>query len=300
MTCQQNHIHVLADKCSTAFDSILSQIRLRSSKDAAVQEAEIRDKQQQFRNWTYSYGASRTCSSTLSLDYKFRHRDYPRATIQSELGHLLEDLEGLDKMCKSGEGQEGKSFVNRITGILDELDRFLNHLPKELWLEPDDSKDMDMDMEDLDLVIADWRGMDLWTERPFGEQPDIPSAVAVAMDAWTRLLRGVVIRDVIGGWPQEWELRAQQQEFSAWVLHTGADLPASSIRSLDHRCRTRPGRHKELLDWIQNMAEFIYYLAHIWMQEPTVDGSDKAIRLMDTFITMFRYIVITTEDMVSI
>ncbi|KAJ3532866.1 hypothetical protein NM208_g8245 [Fusarium decemcellulare] len=264
MTCQQNHIHVLADKCNTAFDSILGQIRLRSSKDAAFQEAEIRDKQQQFRSWAYSYGTSRTCSSTLSLDYKFRHRDYPRATIQSELGHLLEDLEGLDKMCKSGEGQEGKSFVNRITGILDELDRFLNRLPKELWLEPD----------------------------------DIPSAVAVAMDAWTRLLRSVVIRNVIGGWPLEWELRAQQQEFSAWVLHTAADLPASSIRSLDYRCRTRPGRHKELLDWIQNMAEFIYYLAHIWMQEPTVDGLDKAIRIMDIFITMFRYISITTEDMV--
>ncbi|CEI66681.1 hypothetical protein FVEN_g10124 [Fusarium venenatum] len=108
-------------------------------------EQDIRDIRQDLNQWGVAYGANRSISSTLSLDYKFQKYDYTRSTILSQLGHLVEDLEGLQKLYK-GESYQGQLRVifGRVESVVNELIRFLGHLPKELWLELDRRGEMSM------------------------------------------------------------------------------------------------------------------------------------------------------------
>ncbi|CAF3456310.1 hypothetical protein SNK04_003197 [Fusarium graminearum] len=130
-------IVTLLSKCIVYLDALI-----RETKDPAYNlkdfpsEQEVRDVRQELNQWAITYGANRSISSTLSLDYKFRKHDYTRSTLQSQLGHLVEDLEGLQKLYK-GESYQGEAKVvfGRVESVVNELIRFLGHLPKELWLE---------------------------------------------------------------------------------------------------------------------------------------------------------------------
>ncbi|KAH7193263.1 uncharacterized protein B0J16DRAFT_316926 [Fusarium flagelliforme] len=133
-------IYTLFSQCITHIDTILRDINYQSAsfKRDFPLEDDVRDIRQDFNQWGIRYGADRSVSSTLSLDYKFRKQDYTRSTIQSQLGHLAEDLEGLEKLCK-GESYQGdaKVMFSRVESVVNELIRFLGYLPKELWLDQD-------------------------------------------------------------------------------------------------------------------------------------------------------------------
>ncbi|KAI8717726.1 hypothetical protein NCS52_00849400 [Fusarium sp. LHS14.1] len=139
-THQPDHIHVLVCKCFAAFDRFLNMMRQQGPIERFPEESQIRVKRYEFCRWSERFGANLVCSSTISLDYKFRNHDYPRETILSQLGHLLSDIEGLEKMYKEKNTQsEARLSLTRIAGIIEELNRFLNTLPKEEWLEsPED------------------------------------------------------------------------------------------------------------------------------------------------------------------
>lgn len=94
-------IYTLFSQCITHIDTILRDISYQpaSFKRDFPLEDDIRDIRQGFNQWGIRYGADRSVSSTLSLDYKFLKQDYTRSTIQSQLGHLAEDLEGRKLSC---------------------------------------------------------------------------------------------------------------------------------------------------------------------------------------------------------
>lgn len=94
-------IYTLFSQCITHIDTILRHENYQpaSFKRDFPLEDDIRDIRQDFKQWGIRYGADRMVSSTLSLDYKFRKQDYTRSTIQSQLGHLSEDLEGRKSIC---------------------------------------------------------------------------------------------------------------------------------------------------------------------------------------------------------
>ena len=94
-------IYTLFSQCITHIDTILRDINYQSAsfKRDFPLEDDVRDIRQDFNQWGIRYGADRSVSSTLSLDYKFRKQDYTRSTIQSQLGHLAEDLEGRKLSC---------------------------------------------------------------------------------------------------------------------------------------------------------------------------------------------------------
>jgi hypothetical protein len=88
-------IFTLFSKCIVYFDTLIRESKHPSYnlKDFPSEE-DIRDIRQDLNQWGIRFGANRSVSSTLSLDYKFRKQDYSRSTIRSQLGHLVEDLEG--------------------------------------------------------------------------------------------------------------------------------------------------------------------------------------------------------------
>lgn len=149
-------IYALFSRCITYLDTIIRETTHQSSdfKKDFPPEVDIQDIRQDFNNWGIRYGANRSISSTLSLDYKFRKQDYTRSTIESQLGHLVEDLEGrklscrvivtaltgcaVQKLCR-GDTYQGEANVVflRVENVVNELIRFLGHLPKDLWLQPD-------------------------------------------------------------------------------------------------------------------------------------------------------------------
>lgn len=94
-------IYTLFSQCITHIDTILRDISYQSASFKAnfPLEDDIRDIRQDFNQWGIRYGANRSIHSTLSLDYKFRKQDYTRSTIQSQLGHMAEDLEGRKLSC---------------------------------------------------------------------------------------------------------------------------------------------------------------------------------------------------------
>lgn len=94
-------IYTLFSQCITHIDTILRDISYQSASFKAnfPLEDDIRDIRQDFNQWGIRYGADRNMHSTLSLDYKFRKQDYTRSTIQSQLGHMAEDLEGRKLSC---------------------------------------------------------------------------------------------------------------------------------------------------------------------------------------------------------
>ncbi|KAM5353981.1 hypothetical protein ACJ41O_000631 [Fusarium nematophilum] len=144
MTSQHDpdDIHVLVEKCTTAFDNLLRQIPQSGSIDGFPSEPQIRLKRQQFCKWAEDFGANIACSSRLSLDYKFRAHDLARDVTRLELQNLNQDLDALAKLYGGSSRDEdarieAKVCVNRIGGILDgtfEKSRFLKHLPKESWV----------------------------------------------------------------------------------------------------------------------------------------------------------------------
>lgn len=95
-THQPDHIHVLVYKCFAAFDRLLGTMRQQGCAvvERFPEESQIRARRYEFSRWSERFGANLVCSSTISLDYKFRNHDYPRSTIVSQLGHLLADIEG--------------------------------------------------------------------------------------------------------------------------------------------------------------------------------------------------------------
>ncbi|KAM0343005.1 hypothetical protein ACHAPU_009035 [Fusarium lateritium] len=125
-------------KCVAYFDTINREIKHQfdNVKQSLHSEVDIWNCYQAFYQWGVGYGANLDPSSTISLDYKFRAQDYTQSMVQSQLGHLLEDLEGVQKLCR-GESTQGefKVVFGKIESVVAELSRFMGHLPKELWLD---------------------------------------------------------------------------------------------------------------------------------------------------------------------
>ncbi|KAH6968866.1 hypothetical protein HG530_006163 [Fusarium avenaceum] len=132
------NIYTLFSKCTSTFDALINEAKHQSNKlkQSFPSEAAISSSRQDFCQWGKSYGANLGPASTISLDYKFRNKEYTRTTVQSHLGHLLDDLEGLQKLY-TGETKQGDATVIfvRVESVVSELKRFMGHLPKELWLD---------------------------------------------------------------------------------------------------------------------------------------------------------------------
>ncbi|KAF4954302.1 hypothetical protein FSARC_12166 [Fusarium sarcochroum] len=127
-------------KCIMSFDTLVREMRNRRNnlKDNFPLEADIWACRQEFQQWAIRYGANLDPSSMISPDYKFRNHDYTRSTIVTQLGHLFDDLKGLQELRKGQkDGSDAKAIFNRVKSVVAELIRFLGHLPKELWLEPE-------------------------------------------------------------------------------------------------------------------------------------------------------------------
>jgi hypothetical protein len=90
------NIYTLFSKCISHFDAIIHEAKRPSNKlkQSFPLEADVSSSRQEFYHWGKSYGANLDPTSTISLDYKFRNKEYTRNTVQSHLGHLLDDLEG--------------------------------------------------------------------------------------------------------------------------------------------------------------------------------------------------------------
>ncbi|KAM0210478.1 hypothetical protein ACHAPQ_002658 [Fusarium lateritium] len=131
-------IYTLFSKCISHFDTLIHEIKHQSDKikQSFPPEAAISSCRQDFYKWGKSYGANLDPACTISLDYKLRNQEYTRPTVQSHLGHLLEDLEGLLKLCR-GETKQGEAKVifGKVEGVVSELKQFMGHLSKELWLD---------------------------------------------------------------------------------------------------------------------------------------------------------------------
>ncbi|WZH43401.1 hypothetical protein QYS62_004405 [Fusarium acuminatum] len=132
------NIYTLFSKCISHFDAIIHEAKRPSNKlkQSFPLEADVSSSRQEFYHWGKSYGANLDPTSTISLDYKFRNKEYTRNTVQSHLGHLLDDLEGLQKFFR-GETKQGDATVifGKVESVVSELKRFMGHLPKELWLD---------------------------------------------------------------------------------------------------------------------------------------------------------------------
>ncbi|KAM0561448.1 hypothetical protein ACHAPJ_003329 [Fusarium lateritium] len=124
-----------------SFDTLVHETRnLRNDlKGSLPLKADISTCRQEFQQWAMSFGANLSPSSMISLDYKFRNQDYTRSEVLSRLGHLLDDLERLQELDKEQKaGGDAKVIFNKAKSDVAELKRFLGHLPKELWLEPEE------------------------------------------------------------------------------------------------------------------------------------------------------------------
>jgi hypothetical protein len=90
------NIYTLFSKCISHFDALIHEAKHQSDtlRQSFPPEAAISSSRQEFYQWGKSYGANLDPASTISLDYKFLNQEYTRTTVQSHLGHLLEDLEG--------------------------------------------------------------------------------------------------------------------------------------------------------------------------------------------------------------
>ncbi|KAH7164198.1 hypothetical protein DER46DRAFT_684201 [Fusarium sp. MPI-SDFR-AT-0072] len=133
-------IYTLFSECIAHFDAVESGIRHQPAKvkQSLPSREDISKTRQDFYRWGVRYGATRHPTYTISLDYKFRDQDYTRSTILSQLGHLVEDLESFQKICDGASLRGGARYIfGRVENVVAELIRFLGHLPKELWLEPE-------------------------------------------------------------------------------------------------------------------------------------------------------------------
>ncbi|KAJ4260527.1 hypothetical protein NW762_007268 [Fusarium torreyae] len=135
-----SNIYTISSKCTTSFGTIVRETsNLRNDlKRSFPLEADISACRQEFQQWAMSFGANLSPSSMISLDYKFRNQDYTRSEVLTKLGHLLDDLERLQREYEEQKaGGDAKVIFNKVESDVAELKRFLGHLPKELWLEPE-------------------------------------------------------------------------------------------------------------------------------------------------------------------